>query len=192
MERRLISMVVSNQPGVLSRVAGLFTRRGYNIDSLTVSATLDPAVSRITVVVTADEMILEQIVKQVEKLIDVMVVQVLDTAPVSRREVALVKVRNEDNQGLMDTVNAAHASVLDMGQSTITVEYVGDLDEVDRFLAALMPFGIVEMARTGLVALSRGDGALVETPSAACGGTSLKREAGSTLHKLIENPLSPS
>ncbi len=164
MERRLISMVVSNQPGVLSRVAGLFTRRGYNIDSLTVSATLDPAVSRITVVVAADETILEQIVKQVEKLIDVMVVQVLDTAPVSRREVVLVKVRNSCNQGLMDTVNAAHARVLDMGQSTITVEYVGDLDEVDRFLAALMPFGIVEMARTGLVALSRGDESLLGTP----------------------------
>lgn len=155
-------MIVSNQPGVLSRVAGLFTRRGYNIDSLTVSATLDPAVSRITVVVAADETILEQIVKQVEKLIDVMVVQVLDTTPVSRREVALVKVRNTGNQALMDAVNAAHASVLDIGRNTITVEYVGDLDEVDRFLLALTSFGIVEMARTGLVALSRGDGALME------------------------------
>jgi acetolactate synthase-1/3 small subunit len=162
MERRLLSLIVSNQPGVLSRVAGLFTRRGYNIDSLTVSTTLDPAVSRITVVVTADEPILEQIVKQVEKLIDVKVVSVLDTLPVSRREVALVKVNSAESHTLMDAVNAAHASVVDMGQGTITVEYVGDLDEVDGFIARLAPFGIVEMARTGLVALSRGDGSLLE------------------------------
>lgn len=162
MNRRLLSMLVSNQPGVLSRVAGLFTRRGYNIDSLTVSTTQDDAVSRITVVVTADETMLEQIVKQVEKLIDVKVVSVLDAAPATCREVALVKVRNDCSHALMDTVNLAHASVVDMGQGTITVEYVGNIDEVDRFIETLAPFGVVEMARTGLVALSRGDGNLLD------------------------------
>jgi acetolactate synthase-1/3 small subunit len=157
-------MIVSNQPGVLSRVAGLFTRRGYNIDSLTVSTTQDPAFSRITVVVAADETILEQIVKQVEKLVDVKVVSVLDTGPVTRREVALVKVKNAPGHALMDAVNAAHASVMDIGEETVTVEYVGDIDEVDAFIERLSPFGVVEMARTGLVALSRGDGRLMEVP----------------------------
>lgn len=162
MERRLLSMIVSNQPGVLSRVAGLFTRRGYNIDSLTVSTTQDPASSRITVVVAADESMLEQIVKQVEKLIDVRVVRVLDEEPVTRREVALIKVRNAGDPGLMDAVNGAHAAVVDMGHGTITAEYVGDLDEIDCFIASLTPFGIVEMARSGLVALSRGDAPLLD------------------------------
>jgi acetolactate synthase I/III small subunit len=156
-------MIVSNQPGVLSRVAGLFTRRGYNIDSLTVSTTQDPVLSRITVVVGADEYMLEQIVKQVEKLIDVKVVSVLDTQPVTRREVALVKVKNEDYHTLMNTVNEAHASVVDMGSGTVTVEYVGDIGEVDAFIEKLIPFVIVEMARTGLVALSRGDGLLMDS-----------------------------
>lgn len=162
MERRLLSMIVSNQPGVLSRITGLFTRRGYNIDSLTVSTTQDPAFSRITVVVAADEDMLEQIVKQVEKLIDVRVVSVLDTEPVTRREVALVKVKRAEYSALMDAVNAAHASIMDMGGSTVTVEYVGDIGDVDGFIGTLVPFGIVEMARTGLVALSRGDNCLLE------------------------------
>jgi acetolactate synthase-1/3 small subunit len=161
-ERRLLSMIVSNQPGVLSRVTGLFTRRGYNIDSLTVSTTQDPEASRITVVVTADECMLEQVVKQVEKLIDVRVVTVLDTEPVTRREVALLKVKNAAGHALMDAVNAAHAAVVDVGAATLTVEYVGDIGEVDAFVGLLSPFGIVEMARTGLVALSRGDGCLTD------------------------------
>jgi acetolactate synthase-1/3 small subunit len=169
MDRRLISLIVSNQPGVLARVAGLFTRRGYNIDSLTVSTTQNPEVSRITVVVTADEEILEQIVKQVEKLIDVLVVSVLDTQPVTRREVALVKVRNAPGHALMDAVNAVHASVMDIGAETVTVEYVGDIGEVDAFIGTLAPFGIVEMARTGLVALTRGDGCMY-TDHAGLGG----------------------
>lgn len=155
-------MIVSNQPGVLSRVAGLFTRRGYNIDSLTVSTTQDPAASRITVVVTADEAMLEQIVKQVEKLIDVKVVCVLDTAPVTRREVALVKVQNTDTAALMNAINPAHAAIVDISPGTVTVEYVGDIGEVDEFIEALIPFGICEMARTGLVALSRGDECLID------------------------------
>jgi acetolactate synthase I/III small subunit len=155
-------MIVSNQPGVLSRVAGLFTRRGYNIDSLTVSATQDPATSRITVVVAADEGMLEQIVKQVEKLIDVRVVGVLDTEPVTRREVALVKVRNTPGNALMNTVNMVHASIVDIGEGTITIEYVGDIGGVDAFVETIAQFGIIEMARTGLVALSRGDGRLID------------------------------
>jgi acetolactate synthase-1/3 small subunit len=162
MDRRLLSMIVSNQPGVLSRVAGLFTRRGYNIDSLTVSTTQDPAFSRITVVVAADEDMLEQIVKQVEKLVDVKVVSVLDTEPVTRREVALIKVKNAQGCALMNTVNTANASVVDIGETTLTVEYVGDIGGVDAFVETLSRFGIVEMARTGLVALSRGDGRLMD------------------------------
>jgi acetolactate synthase I/III small subunit len=89
-------------------------------------------------------------------------VSVLDTEPVTRREVALLKVRNAPGHALMDAVNAAHASVMDIGAETITVEYVGDIGDVDAFIGALLPFGIVEMARTGLVALSRGDGCLMD------------------------------
>jgi acetolactate synthase I/III small subunit len=160
MQRRLVSLVVNNQPGVLTRVAGLFTRRGYNIDSLTVSATQDPAFSRITVVVTADETMLEQVVRQVEKLIDIKVVQVLDYQPVTRTEVALVKVGKGQGHGLMDIVNAAHAAIVDMGEHTVTVQATGSLEELDHLIGQLAPYGIVEMARSGLVALSRGDGGM--------------------------------
>lgn len=163
-------MIVSNQPGVLSRVAGLFTRRGYNIDSLTVSTTQDPAFSRITVVVAAGEDMLEQIVKQVEKLVDVKVVSVLDTQPVTRREVALIKVKSAQGYALMNAVNMAHASVMDIGENTLTVEYVGDIGGVDAFVETLSQFGIVEMARTGLVALSRGDGRMMDKIEANQGG----------------------
>ena len=160
MQRRLVSLVVNNQPGVLTRVAGLFTRRGYNIDSLTVSATQEPALSRITVVVTADESMLQQVVRQVEKLIDVRVVQVLDDAPVTRAEVALFKVRQSADQSLMDIVNAAHAAIVDMGERTVTIRATGSLEEIDTLVARLEAFGIEEMARSGLVALGRGDGVL--------------------------------
>ena len=160
MQRRLVSLVVNNQPGVLTRVAGLFTRRGYNIDSLTVSATQEPALSRITVVVTADESMLQQVVRQVEKLIDVRVVQVLDDAPVTRAEVALFKVRQSADQSLMDIVNAAHAAIVDMGERTVTIRATGSLEEIDTLVARLEAFGIEEMARSGLVALGRGDSVL--------------------------------
>ena len=171
MDRRLVSLVVNNQPGVLTRVAGLFTRRGYNIDSLTVSATQDLAFSRITVVVTADENMLEQVVKQVEKLIDVKVVQVIDHVPVTRTEVALVKVAKGQGHGLMDILNAAHATVVDMGESTVTVQATGNQEELDCLIDRLTGFGIVEMARSGLVALSRGDGTLmIESDNNNIGG----------------------
>jgi acetolactate synthase-1/3 small subunit len=153
-------MVVNNQPGVLTRVAGLFTRRGYNIDSLTVSATQCSELSRITVVVTADESILEQVVRQVEKLIDVRVVQVLDDGPVTRAEVALLKVRHSADHGLMDIVNSSQAAIVDMGERTVTIRATGSLEEIDSLVERLTPFGIEELARSGLVALSRGDGAL--------------------------------
>ncbi len=161
MQRRLVSLVVNNQPGVLTRVAGLFTRRGYNIDSLTVSVTQEPALSRITVVVAADESMLQQVVRQVEKLIDVRVVQVLDDAPVTRAEVALFKVRQSADQSLMDIVNAAHAAIVDMGEHTVTIRATGSLEEIDALVSQLESFGIEEMARSGLVALGRGDGVLV-------------------------------
>ena len=154
-------MVVRNQPGVLSRVASLFTRRCYNIDSLTVSTTEDGEYSRITVVVPADEAMMEQVVKQVGKLIDVKVVSVLDDRPVTAREVALIKVRKQAGSELMDAISAAHGVVVDMGESTLTVEAIGNLEEIDGLVAALTPFGIVELARTGLVALSRGDSTLL-------------------------------
>ena len=157
MNRRLLSMIVNNHPGVLSRVSGLFTRRGYNIDSLTVSTTQDPAFSRITVAVAADESTLEQVVKQLEKLVDVKVVSVLDRAPVTEREIALVKVRKHSDLAFMDAINAAHAAVVDMGADTVTVEVIGSLHRIDRFIGEMVPFGITELARTGLVALSRGD-----------------------------------
>lgn len=157
-------MVVNNQPGVLTRVAGLFTRRGYNIDSLTVSATQRGDLSRITVVVTADESILAQVVRQVEKLIDVRMVQVLDDGPVTRAEVALFKVRHSADRGLMDIVNAAHAAIVDMGERTVTIRATGSLEEIDALVECLTPFGLEEMARSGLVALSRGDATLVAIP----------------------------
>jgi acetolactate synthase-1/3 small subunit len=155
--RRILSMLVDNQPGVLSRVAGFFSSRGFNIDSLCVSETTDPLVSRITLVTVGDMAILEQIKKQLNKLINV--IKVLDFTDMEyvQRETALVKVRAkpEHRAEILRMVDIFRSMVVDVGSEYYTVEITGDEGKITAFLSLLKPMGVKEIARTGVVALAR-------------------------------------
>jgi acetolactate synthase I/III small subunit len=156
-KRNILSMLVDNQPGVLSRVAGLFSGRGFNIDSLCVSETIDPLVSRITLVAVGDNSILEQIKKQLNKLINV--IKVLDFTETEsvQRETALVKVRAkpEHRAEILRMADIFHATVVDVSIEYYTLEVTGDEGKITAFLRLLKPIGIKEIARTGPTALAR-------------------------------------
>lgn len=156
--KSILSVLVENRAGTLSRVSGLFSRRGYNIDSLTVGETENPAVSRMTIAVSGDESVLEQIVKQLSKLVDVIAIRELDSAKSISREIMLVKVRaNEQTRSAIVEVAAIFRSrVIDISPITITIEATGSSEKLDGLLQLLEPYGIIEMARTGSVALERG------------------------------------
>lgn len=154
-----ISVLVENKPGVLTRVAGLFARRGYNIDSLAVAATDDPGLSRMTVVVqTKDELVLSQICAQVEKLIDVHSINDHTEEAIVARELALVKVRCDDASlaAILQIVTVFRARTVDIAEGEVVIEVTGARDKIDAMLRLLERHGIVEMARTGEVILSRG------------------------------------
>lgn len=157
-EQHTITVLVNNEPGVLARVSGLFARRGYNIESLTVSITDDPNVSRMTIVVAGDSDILEQITKQLHKLLDVRkVYDYLDT-PMLARELALVKVNAEPGQRLelMQLIDIFRGRVIDVADKTYIVEVTGGSDKIDAFEKQLANFGIRELVRTGRIAIMRG------------------------------------
>lgn len=153
-----ITALVENRPGVLARVAGLFARRGYNIESLAVSITDDPTVSRMTIVVSGDEQTLEQINKQLNKLIDVIKVVDYTGTPVVDRELALIKVTAEPERRteIMQIVDIFRAKIIDISERTFTVEVTGSSDKIDALERLLQPFGIVEMVRTGRIVMARG------------------------------------
>lgn len=155
--RHVLSVLVDNEPGVLSRVTGLFSGRGFNIDSLTVAETTDPAISRISVVVPGSETILEQIKKQLNKLINVHKVTDLTAAPHLERELALIKVKakQEDRAEILRIVDIFRGQVLDVGALEYTVEVTGDYDKIQAVLDLFARMGIVEVARSGVVALVR-------------------------------------
>ncbi|MDO4523503.1 MAG: acetolactate synthase small subunit [Eubacteriales bacterium] len=158
MKRRVLSMLVDNTSGVLSRVAGLFSRRGYNIDSLTVGETADPRYSRMTVVVKGDEQILDQIEKQVAKLVDVVDVKSLKDGESVNRELIMVKVRAEaaDRQGINAICDIFRAKVVDVAKDSLIMELTGDQPKLDAFLNLVSDYEILELARTGITGLSRG------------------------------------
>ena len=159
MERRyILSALVQNHAGVLSRVSGLFSRRGYNIDSLTVGETVDPGVSRMTIVVRGDEAILEQIQKQLEKLIEVASVKRLDADQAVMREIALIKVAAspDTRPDIIQIANIFRARIVDVAAESLIVEVTGAQSKVDGLIELLKPFSILELARTGLSALERG------------------------------------
>jgi len=157
-KQQIVSALVENRAGTLSRVSGLFSRRGFNIDSLTVGETDNPSISRMTIAVTGEERVLEQIVKQLEKLVDVIAVRELDNASCLRREIMLVKVGvDEKNRpAILEIAGIFRARIVDVSQTSITVEATGNMEKLNGLLLLLRPYGILELARTGLVALERG------------------------------------
>ncbi|MCL2139544.1 MAG: acetolactate synthase small subunit [Treponema sp.] len=156
--QHVVSALVENRAGTLSRVSGLFSRRGFNIDSLTVGETDDPSVSRMTIAVRGEENTLEQIVKQLGKLVDVIAVRVLDKDSCLRREIILVKIKvnEKTRQAVLGIAGIFRARIVDVSPETITVEATGSLDKLNGLLLLLRPYGILELARTGMVALERG------------------------------------
>ena len=155
--RHTLGVLVENQPGVLSRVAGLFSGRGFNIESLTVAETLDPQVSRITLVTTGDETIMEQIVKQLNKLVNV--IKVIDFREVQfvDREMALIKVKAEAHTRaeVLRIVDIFRGKVVDLSPHFFTIEVTGDEGKIQAILDLLGQLGIVEVVRTGKVAIAR-------------------------------------
>ncbi len=158
-EKHYLSLMVENRPGVLSRIVGLFSGRGFNIESLCVAETLEANISRITLVTRGDMMIIEQIKKQLNKLINVIKVTDLTNRKFVQRDMALVKVRArpENRAEILRMVDIFRGRVVDVGSEFFTVEVTGDLGKVKAFLKLLKPMGIKEIARTGTIALARED-----------------------------------
>ena len=156
--RKVLSLLVENNPGVLSRVAGLFSRRGYNITSLTVGETANPAYSRMTVVAEGDEQILEQIKKQLGKLIDVIHIKTLKQDASVCRELILVKIRvaDEQRQSVIAMADVFRGKVVDVGLDSMIIELTGQQNMLVAFLRLLRDYEILELARTGITGLSRG------------------------------------
>ena len=153
----IIAVYVDNQFGVLTRVTGLFTRRGFNIDSLTVGVTECPEYSRITITMHGDEYAKAQVINQLKKLINVKKVEVLENES-TKRELMLIKVAHSSGTRteIMTAVDVFRAKVIDYSPSEMCIEVTGDPQKMDAFVALMQPFGILEMCRTGIVALDRG------------------------------------
>ena len=164
MAKHTLSVLVENKPGILARVAGLFARRGFNIDSLAVGETEHPEVSRMTIVVNADESPLEQVTKQLNKLVQVLKIVELDTTASVQRELLLVKVRAERpvRSQVLETVSLFRARVVDVAADALTIEATGTSEKLDALLRDLEPFGIKEMVQSGVVAIGRGPRSISE------------------------------
>ena len=158
MERKVLSILVDNTAGVLSRVSGLFSRRGYNIDSLTVGETADPRYSRMTVVVNGDDQVLDQIRKQLNKLVDVVDIKELKDDSSVCRELVLIKVRcnSKDRQSVISIADIFRAKIVDVSSESLIVEMTGAQSKLDAFIKLLEGYEILELARTGISGLSRG------------------------------------
>jgi len=156
--RHTISLLVENRFGVLARISGLFSARGYNIDSLSVGTTDDPDISRMTIVVKGDERILEQVTKQLNKLVDVITVADYLETPHLERDLMLVKVTADKStrSELVQICDIFRAKIVDVGVDSIIVEMTGDEEKIEAILRMLRPFGIKETCRTGIVAMARG------------------------------------
>ena len=153
----VIAVYVDNKAGVLTRVTAMFTRRGFNIDALTVGETDIPEYSRITISMSGDEYVREQLICQLKKLYVVKKVEVLDDEPI-KRELMLIKVKNqaEHRSDIMTAVDVFRASVIDYSPEGMCIEVTGSPSKIDAFVKLMQPFGILEMCRTGIVALDRG------------------------------------
>ena len=164
MSRHVLSLLVEDKPGLLTRVAGLFARRGFNIESLAVGPTEMRGLSRITVVVDEDETLLEQVTKQLNKLVNVIKIVELEETSSVQREHVLIKVRadNQSRSHVLEAVNLFRARVVDVVPDALTIEVTGDSGKIDAFLKVLEPYGIKEIAQSGLIAMGRGSKSITE------------------------------
>jgi acetolactate synthase-1/3 small subunit len=164
MSKHTLSVLVENKPGVLARIAGLFSRRGFNIDSLAVGPTEHPEVSRMTIVVNVEDSPLEQVTKQLNKLVEVIKVVELDGGASVSRELLLVKVRADaSSRGqVLEVVQLFRAKVVDVTTDAITVQVVGNTDKLADFLTMVEPFGVRELVQSGMVAIGRGGRSISE------------------------------
>jgi acetolactate synthase-1/3 small subunit len=158
MKKHLITALVLNQSGVLTRISGLFARRGYNIDSLAVCNTEDEKLSRMTIVATADDATICQVIKQLDKLVDVIKVSELDVTQAVLRELLLIKIKVSASQRpeIDTTCGVYKAKIIDLSPESVVVEITGEPGKIDGFINIMKPYGIIEMMRTGLTALERG------------------------------------
>lgn len=158
MSTHTLSVLVENSPGVLARIASLFSRRGYNIDSLAVGPTEDPNVSRMTIVVNVEDHALSQVIQQTDKLINVLSIVELDPIASVQRELLLVKVAttSETRSQVLETVQLFRAKVVDVAQDAVTIEATGNSEKIQALLRVLEPYGIKELVQSGLVAMERG------------------------------------
>ncbi len=164
MKRMVLSILVDNTAGVLSRVAGLFSRRGYNIDSLTVGETQDPEISRMTILAHGDDQILEQIKKQLLKLEDVFEIKELAPGESVTRELILVKVSatEKDRQGIISIADIFRAKIVDVALESLMIELTGNQEKIDAFINLLNQYTIKELVRTGITGLARGSGDIAD------------------------------
>jgi acetolactate synthase I/III small subunit len=164
MSRHTLSVLVENKPGVLARIAALFSRRGFNIDSLAVGPTEHPEISRMTIVVGVEDWPLEQVTKQLNKLVNV--IKIVELGPESsvQRELLLVKVRADldTRSHVLETVQLFRAKVVDVAPDAVTVEATGSADKLEALLRVLEPFGIKELVQSGMVAINRGGRSLTD------------------------------
>lgn len=158
MQKRVFQLLADNTSGVLSRISGLFSRRGYNIESITAGVTADPKYSRITIVTNGDDEILDQIEKQVEKLVDVKDVKVLEPDSSVYRELVLIKVRanHENRRNIIEISNLFRTRIIDTTPESLIIELTGEQAKIDAFITMLGDFEILEIARTGITGLGRG------------------------------------
>jgi acetolactate synthase-1/3 small subunit len=158
-KKHTISVLVNDQPGVLQRVSGLFGRRGFNIDSITVGSSEETGLSRMIIVTTGDERTIEQVEKQLNKLIDVIRVFHLSSNQMVARELALIKVKAEPSKRpeILGVVDTFRASVIDIGPNNLIIQVVGELSKIEAMVELLQPYEILELSRTGTTSMIRGD-----------------------------------
>ena len=157
-QKHTLSVLVENSPGVLARIASLFSRRGYNIDSLAVGPTENPDISRMTIVIEVEGHALEQVIAQLDKLINVISITQLDPVTSVQRELLLVKVATtpENRSQVLETVQLFRAKVVDVAQDAVTIEATGNAEKIQALLRVLEPYGVKELVQSGLVAMERG------------------------------------
>ena len=168
MIKHTLSVLVENKPGVLARVASLFSRRGFNIDSLAVGPTEHPEISRMTIVVNVDALPLEQVTKQLNKLVNVLKIVELEEGASVQRELLLVKVRADlaTRSHVLETAQLFRAKVVDVATDAVTIEATGTADKLEALIRVLEPFGIRELVQSGMVALGRGARSITAPPAA--------------------------